>query len=164
MWPFLSRKPLVALFKNSHVVPSLSCVHIYLLSSDQQMIKNMLKRRKESDTYLATSYRHRWSAQMTMKKDNLLEPALWLSSAGEEESGYGFSEWPENTLKYFQSLIFTIAHAPTDIELLERADSRENTIWKSSVGNPAKFAKIVVLQQISYIVLMSDRKKLSYIF
>ena len=33
----------------------------------------MLKRRKESDTYLATFRRHRWSAQMTMKKDNLLE-------------------------------------------------------------------------------------------
>ena len=33
----------------------------------------MLKRRKESDTYLATFHRHRWSAQMKMKKDNLLE-------------------------------------------------------------------------------------------
>jgi hypothetical protein len=37
------------------------------------MIKNMLKRRKESDIYLATFCRHRWSAQMTMNKDNLLE-------------------------------------------------------------------------------------------
>ena len=33
----------------------------------------MLKRRKESDTYLATFRRHRWSAQMIMKNDNLLE-------------------------------------------------------------------------------------------
>jgi hypothetical protein len=33
----------------------------------------MLKRRKESDTYLATFRKHRWSAQMTMKIDNLLE-------------------------------------------------------------------------------------------
>ena len=33
------------------------------------MIKNMLKRRKESDTYLATFRRHHWSAQMTMKRD-----------------------------------------------------------------------------------------------
>jgi hypothetical protein len=33
----------------------------------------MLKRRKESDAYLATFHRYRWSAQMTMKKDNLLE-------------------------------------------------------------------------------------------
>ena len=32
----------------------------------------MLKSRKESGTYLATDSRHRWSAQMTMKKDNLL--------------------------------------------------------------------------------------------
>jgi hypothetical protein len=33
----------------------------------------MLKRRKESDTNLATFCRHCWSAQMMMKKDNLLE-------------------------------------------------------------------------------------------
>jgi hypothetical protein len=33
----------------------------------------MLKRRKESDTYLATICRHRWNAQMAMIKDNLLE-------------------------------------------------------------------------------------------
>ena len=38
------------------------CIYIY--------IYNMLKRRKESDTYLATDSRHRWSAQMTMKNDN----------------------------------------------------------------------------------------------
>ena len=30
------------------------------------MIKNMLKRRKESSTYLATDSRHRWNVQMTM--------------------------------------------------------------------------------------------------
>ena len=34
------------------------------------LLKNMLKRRKESDIYLATLLRHRWSAQMTMKIDN----------------------------------------------------------------------------------------------
>ena len=34
---------------------------------------NMLKRRKERNTYLTTFCRHCWSAQMTMKKDNLLE-------------------------------------------------------------------------------------------
>ena len=32
--PFLSRNPLVAFLKNSHVVPSLPCVHIHLLSTD----------------------------------------------------------------------------------------------------------------------------------
>ena len=37
------------------------------------MIKIMLKGRKSSDTYLATIRRHRWSVQMTMKKDNKLE-------------------------------------------------------------------------------------------
>jgi hypothetical protein len=30
----------------------------------------MLKRGGESDTYLATDSRHRWSAQVTMKNDN----------------------------------------------------------------------------------------------
>ena len=33
----------------------------------------MLKRRSENDTYLAAFRRHHWSAQLTMKKDNLLE-------------------------------------------------------------------------------------------
>ena len=37
------------------------------------MIKNMLKGRKYSNTYLATICRHRWSAQMMMKKYNKLE-------------------------------------------------------------------------------------------
>ena len=50
------------------------------------------------------------------------------------------AEWPENTLTYFQSSISTTAHAHTDIELLERADSCENTIWKNRIGNPAKFS------------------------
>ena len=38
-----------------------------------KMIKKMLKGRKQSDTYQATIPRYRWSAQMTMKKDNKLE-------------------------------------------------------------------------------------------
>ena len=33
------------------------------------MINNMLTRRKESDTYLATVSRHHWSQQITMKID-----------------------------------------------------------------------------------------------
>ena len=37
------------------------------------MIKIMLKGRKLSDTYLAAIRRHRWSAQMMMKKGNKLE-------------------------------------------------------------------------------------------
>ena len=36
----------------------------------EKLYKNMLKRRNESDTYLATDSKHRWSAQMTMKNDN----------------------------------------------------------------------------------------------
>ena len=35
--------------------------------------KKYVKKRKESDIYLATFHRHHWSAQMTMKKDNLME-------------------------------------------------------------------------------------------
>ena len=34
------------------------------------LLKNMLKRRKESGAYLATNGRHRWSLKMTMKNDN----------------------------------------------------------------------------------------------
>ena len=48
----------------------------YSFTCDAHMnikIKIMLKGRKLSDTYLATIRRHRWSAQMMMKKDNLLE-------------------------------------------------------------------------------------------
>ena len=33
------------------------------------MIKNMLTRRRESDTYLTTVNGHRWSRQITMKID-----------------------------------------------------------------------------------------------
>ena len=47
------------------------------------MIKNVLTRRKESDTYLATVSRHRWSLQIAMKVDKMcsFQPALWPSSA-----------------------------------------------------------------------------------
>ena len=41
----------------------------------------MLKRRKDSDTYLATIHRHHWSRQITIKIDKILE----LLSAEEED-------------------------------------------------------------------------------
>ena len=46
------------------------------------MIKIMLKRRKESDTYLAADRRHRRSTQIEMKVDKVcsLQPALRPSS------------------------------------------------------------------------------------
>ena len=52
----------------------------------------MLKGGKESDTYLATIRRHRWSAQMMLKKiiNWSFQSALWLSSA-EEEVGVAIS-------------------------------------------------------------------------
>ena len=47
------------------------------------MIKIMLKRRKESDTYLAADRRHRRSTQIVMKVDKVcsFQPALRPSSA-----------------------------------------------------------------------------------
>ena len=47
------------------------------------MIKNMLTRRKESDTYLATVSRHRWSRQIMMKMKRLTQSS---SSADESHS------------------------------------------------------------------------------
>jgi hypothetical protein len=41
-----------------------------MLKYDIQFIKYMLERGRESDTYLATDSRHRWSAQKTMKNEN----------------------------------------------------------------------------------------------
>ena len=51
------------------------------------MIKNVLKRRKECGTYLATARRHRWRLKMTMKVGKLcsFEPALQPSSTEEED-------------------------------------------------------------------------------
>ena len=48
----------------------------------------MLKRRKESDIYLAADSRHHRSVQITMKVDKVcsFQPALRPSSAEEEES------------------------------------------------------------------------------
>ena len=48
-----------------------------------KMIKNVLTRRKGSDTYLAAVSRHRWSTQIAMKVDKVSSflPALRPSSA-----------------------------------------------------------------------------------
>ena len=52
------------------------------------MIKVMLKRTKENDTYLAADSRHRRSPQIAIKVDKVcsFEPALQPSSAEEEVS------------------------------------------------------------------------------
>ena len=76
-------------------------------------------------------YNEGYQLEEIIKSKNLWILFLWVSG---------------NTLK---CRIFTTEQAPTNIELLERADSSENTNRKSSLGNPAKFAKIVVLQHIS---------------
>jgi hypothetical protein len=47
------------------------------------MVKNMLRRRKESDTYLAAVCRHRWNRQITMKTDKILQSS---TSADESHS------------------------------------------------------------------------------
>ena len=51
------------------------------------MMKNMLTRRKQSDTYLATVSRHHWSPQIAMKLDKICssQPALGPLSAEEED-------------------------------------------------------------------------------
>ena len=57
------------------------------------MIKNMLKRRKESDTYLATDSRHRRSLQIAMKVDKVCSFQLALRpSSAEEEDSVSFTE------------------------------------------------------------------------
>ena len=70
-------------------------LHYKICSVSQKiMIKIMLKWRKESNTYLTTVCRHRWSTQITMKVDKLLQ----LSSAEEED--IVFSWWkPQFSLK-----------------------------------------------------------------
>ena len=49
---------------------------------------NMLTRRKESHTYLATVSRHCWSPKIAMKLDKMdsFQPALWPSSAEGQSS------------------------------------------------------------------------------
>ena len=49
----------------------------------------MLKRRKESDTYLATDSRHRRSLQIVMKVDKVcsFQLALWPSSTVSSQVG-----------------------------------------------------------------------------
>ena len=46
---------------------------VWITQKIGKMIKNMLKRRKESNTYLATIHRHSYSKQITMKIDKILE-------------------------------------------------------------------------------------------
>ena len=55
------------------------------------MIKNMLERREESDTYLATDSRHRRSPQIPMKVDKVcsFQPALRSSSSADEGRSAG---------------------------------------------------------------------------
>ena len=48
----------------------LSAVDSYVL--DSVMLRNILIRRKESDTYVANVSRHHWSSWITMKKDEIL--------------------------------------------------------------------------------------------
>ena len=70
-----------------------------------KMIKNML-RRKESNTYLATVSRHRWSPQIAMKVDKMcfFQPALRPSSAEEENFLTDF-------LTFLCTLYMTVDHS-----------------------------------------------------
>ena len=54
--------------KMPRILRGIGIFHLNKLLKTQ--IKNMLKRRKESGSYLATDSRHRWSVQMTRKNYN----------------------------------------------------------------------------------------------
>ena len=48
------------------------CMHVHLISKVLYIlsnVKNILIRRRESDTYLAIVSRHGWSSWITMKQD-----------------------------------------------------------------------------------------------
>ena len=49
----------------------------------------MFKIRKESDTYLATARRHRWSEQITMKMDKILYLIYFSSFSVYSSDVYG---------------------------------------------------------------------------
>ena len=65
-------------FVTGNIIYNNVCVHMHtciqygykLKTRKGKMTKDMLKRRKESGTYLATDSRHRCSVQMMMKNDN----------------------------------------------------------------------------------------------
>ena len=60
-----------------------------------KMIKHMLTRRKESDSYLATVSRHRCSRQITMRVDKMysFQPAL-TPAMSSDSSQVGFALFP----------------------------------------------------------------------
>ena len=64
-------KVLVFYFLSIFLIASLQKVALALI------LKNMLTRRKESDTYLATVSRHCWSRQITMKIADESHSAGW---------------------------------------------------------------------------------------
>ena len=64
-------------------------------------IKNMLTRRNESNTYLATVSRHRWSPQIAMKVDKVCSFQLVLQPSSSFLSAMDLS-----TVKSFKSLSF----------------------------------------------------------
>ena len=72
----------------------------------------MLKRRKESNTYLATFHRHCWCAQITMKTDKILELSASTSSSADEavHSGDVYGKYPGScrSLPSFLKYLFII--------------------------------------------------------
>ena len=65
----------VSIYSNaSNITPNQFLSILYKRKTwKSKMIKNMLKSRKESNTYLTIVCRHRWSRQIMMKVDKLLE-------------------------------------------------------------------------------------------
>ena len=72
------------------------------------MIKIMLKRRKESDTYVAADRRHRRSTQIAMKVDKVcsFQPALQPSSSADEGRS---ADWKLHLVIIFHCHLYTPA-------------------------------------------------------
>jgi len=66
--------------QHRHIIQIVSFI-LLIHTTHYSMVKIMLKRGKESDTYLAADSRHRRSPQIAMKVDKVcsFQPALWLS-------------------------------------------------------------------------------------
>ena len=83
------------------------------------MIQNILTRRKEGDTYLATVSRHRWSLQIAMKVDKMFsfQLALWQSSSSADEGQVGVALFPSCILYNFGNKNFKVERVQIQCEI-----------------------------------------------
>ena len=115
------------------------------------MIKNILIRRKESETYLATVRKHRWSLQVAMKEDKMcsFQPALWPSSA--EESKPGRCRCLSFLLIYFLS--FYLSRFSFYIDILYRNVTHLDLCMdKVGLGNHPSLSWVFPLVQVVWLL------------